>query len=341
MQTKRILIIGAGPAGLSAAIELKKKTGFDVTILEQKPHIDYKICAGGIENGFIKECLSESIIERNFKAVRFTVSDESIYIKKDFVMLSMVNRKHLHEYLAKKATDLGAKIIFNQNIREIRQNTVITHSGDTYWFDYLIGADGSNSIVRKKLRLSSKKIITAFQYIINGNFPDLEFIVDLEKFGCSYAWIFPHKDFVSVGVGFYPRDSKTFTMKDLHNNFRKWAENRFDLRNAKFEAFSINYDYQGFEFGNIYLAGDAAGFASGLTGEGIKFAILSGKDIAQKIADPDYNCPRIQKILKTKKVSETFREYMTINPVIGKILLKIFSLSLKNEFGRRLIAKIS
>ncbi len=40
MQTKKILIIGAGPAGLSAAIELKKQTGFDITILEQKAHIE-------------------------------------------------------------------------------------------------------------------------------------------------------------------------------------------------------------------------------------------------------------------------------------------------------------
>ncbi|MFA6096973.1 MAG: NAD(P)/FAD-dependent oxidoreductase [Candidatus Paceibacterota bacterium] len=340
MQTK-IIIIGAGPAGLSAAIELKNKGDFDVTILERKPGIDYKICAGGIEYDFLKRYLSESIIEKNFYTLRFTTPGDSICIKKDFVMISTVNRRTLHEYLAQKAINSGVKIIFDQNLKDISNNTAITHSGNAYKFDYLIGADGSNSAVRKKLKLDSKRIIAAFQYIVKCDYPDMEFFVDLEKFGYSYAWIFPYKDTVSVGAGFYPGDSKNFSMKDLQNNLKKWAENKFDLSNSKFEAFSINYDYQGFEFGNIYLAGDAAGFASGLTGEGIKFAILSGIDVAQKIADPDYECVEIKKMLKTKKASETFREYMKINPIIGKIMLKSFSLSLKNELGQRLIARIS
>ncbi len=341
MQTKKVLIVGAGPAGLSAAIELKKKGVFDVVILEQKPSLDYKICAGGIEYGFIKKYLSENIIERNFKAIRYAALDDSIYIKNDFVMLSTVNRKSLNEYLAQKATDSGAKIIFNRKLKNIENNTATTFSGDMYDFDYMIGADGSNSMVRKKLKLDSKKIITAFQYIIKGNYPDLEFFVDPDKFGYSYAWVFPQKDAVSVGAGFYPEDSGIFTMKVLRNNFRNWAEGRFDLRDGRFEAFSINYDYRGFEFGKIYLAGDAGGFASGLTGEGIKFAILSGIDIARKISDPGYTCTEIKKILRTKKISEFFRESMKINPIIGKIMIKSFSLSLKCDFGRRLIAKIS
>lgn len=335
------MIIGAGPAGLSAAIELKNKGDFDVTILEQKPRIDYKVCAGGIEYGFIREHLSEDIIERNFKTLRFTTPDESICIKKDHIMLSTINRKNLHEYLAKKAEDSGVKIIFNQSFKDASDNFITTRSGYTYNFDYLIGADGSNSAVRKKLKLDSKKIIAAFQYVVKGNYPDLEFIVDLENFGFSYAWIFPQKDAVSIGAGFYPKDSKTFTMKDLQNNFKRWAEKKFNLINGRFEAFSINYDYRGFEFGNIYLAGDAAGFASGLTGEGIKFAILSGKDIARKIADPEYDCKEIKKMLKTKKSSETFREFMKTDLLIGKIMLKSFSLALKSEYGRRLIARIS
>jgi len=340
MQTK-IIIIGAGPAGLSAAIELKNKGDFDITILEQKPGIDYKICAGGIEYSFIKKYLSEDIIERNFKALRFTTPDESICIKKDTVMLSTVNRKTLHEYLAKKAIDAGIKIIFNQALKDIGNNSATTYSGNTYNFDYLIGADGSNSTVRRKLKLGSKNIIAAFQYIVKGSYPDLEFIVDLENFGFSYAWIFPQKDVISVGAGFYPNDSRILTMKNVQNNFKKWADKKFDLRNGRFEAFSINYDYRGFEFGNIFLAGDAAGFASGLTGEGIKFAILSGTDIARKIANPDYNCVEIKKILRTKKSSETFRKYMKVNPIIAKIMLKSFSLALKKELGRRFIARIS
>lgn len=341
MQTKKVLIAGAGPAGLSAAIELGKNPNFDVTVLEKKKSPDYKICAGGIEYSFIKKMLSFDIVERNFNAIKFTTSDESIYIRNKQVMLCTVSRKSLHEYLTKKALEAGARVTFNESVKNIEKEEAVTESGKSYRFDYLIGADGSNSIVRKKLKIGTKNIIAAFQYIVNGNYPDLEFIVDLEKFGCSYVWIFPQKNIISVGAGFYPHDSKNFTMRNLQDNFKKWAEGKFNLNGARFEAFSINYDYRGFEFGNTYLAGDAAGLASGLTGEGIKFAILSGQDIAKKIMNPNHKCKQISRILAKKKTSETFREGMKVNPTIGKMALKLFTYSLKKDMGRKIISKIS
>lgn len=341
MQTKKVLIVGAGPAGLSAAIELGKNSGFDVTVIEKKESPEYKICAGGIEYDFVIAKLSEILVERAFKVLKFTSPYETVRIEKNIALLSTIDRKILNEHLSKEAANAGVKIIYGESIRDLGKNTVTTNNGKFYEFDFLIGADGSNSLVRKIIGIKTKKIIATFQYIIQGYYPDIEFIVDFEKFGFSYVWIFPHKNFASVGAGFYPHDSKKFRMEDLMNNFKAWAKGKFDLSKAKLEAFSINYDYRGFEFGNVYLAGDAAGFASGLTGEGIKFAILSGTDVAKKIIDRNYDCREIKKILRIKKTSETFRELLKINPILGKFALKLFTFSLKKDFGRRIISKIS
>jgi len=63
----------------------------------------------------------------------------------------------------------------------------------------------------------------------------------------------------------------------------------FSLEKEQARAEYINYDYQGWKFGRIFLIGDAAGLASGLTGEGIYPAIISGEETARVIIDRDHN----------------------------------------------------
>ncbi len=341
MQTKKVIIVGAGPAGLATAIELGKTREFEVVVLEKNKGIGYKVCAGGIDYSFIKTHLSEKIIERKFNNFKFITPKQSVEIKENDCILTTVNRKTLHDFLTKKAVDSGAKILFGRQFKEINNNSILTSSNEKFQFDYLVGADGSNSMARKALKIGTKKIIAAFQYLVRGNYPDLEFHIDFDKFGFSYAWIFPQNDIVSVGAGYYPRDSEIFSMQDLRNNLSSWAKNKFDLSKGRFEAFSINYDYRGFEFGNIFLAGDAAGLASGLTGEGIKFAILSGIDIAKKIIDPSYDCMEIKNTLRIKNQGESLRNFLKLNKAGGKIAIEMLAFSLKTKLGRSIFPKVS
>ena len=243
--------------------------------------------------------------------------------------------------MATKARKMGIKILFNKQVKEIDNNFVIISSGETFNFDYLVGADGSTSTVRKKIGIKTKKVLIAFQYMIPGEYPDIEFYVDFKKFGFSYAWIFPQKNMISVGTGYDPSlSNNNFTIKELRENFDFWCKKKFNIENAKFEAFSINYDYQGFEFGNIFLAGDAAGFASGFTGEGIKFAILSGKDIARKIVDSNYKCKEIENILKIKKCGENFIRLLSLNKTVGKNAIELFAFLLKTNIGKKISEKM-
>ena len=64
------------------------------------------------------------------------------------------------------------------------------------------------------------------------------------------------------------------------------------------EAANIAFDYQGHQFGNIFLIGDAAGLASGLTGEGILPAIISGEEIAKLIINPGYASNKLTNLIK-------------------------------------------
>ena len=80
----------------------------------------------------------------------------------------------------------------------------------------------------------------------------------------------------------------------------------------------INYDYKGYEFGNKFLIGDAGGFASGLTGEGIYFAIKSGADVADKIINEECDCSNINHILKVKSFEEKILRTVEINKIWTK-----------------------
>ena len=127
---------------------------------------------------------------------------------------------------------------------------------------------------------------------------------DSELFGYGYGWLFPHKEFISLGCGLLSTSGITgqFPLKE---RFFAWAKKLgFDISNAAIEGGIISYDYRGHDFRNFFLAGDAGGFVSGLTGEGIYYAMVSGRDIARKIIDPKYDYRDIKHILKKKRKQE-------------------------------------
>lgn len=351
MENKKVLITGAGPGGLAAARKLREISDYDVTVLEKNKKPSYKTCAGGIDPDLSKFGISEDIIERRFTKVKISTPWQSVWLspsKTGKPVVATLNRKTLHEYMAKKARESGVKILFNKRVASIdrKNNAVITSDGEVFYFDYLIGADGSNSVVRKSLGLDlgheKKRFILGFQYIMPGDYPNIEFHLDIDKLDMSYLWIFPQEGVISVGAGYYPGVAK-ISIQHLRKNLDEWIKTKFGseaLKEARFEAFPILFDYQGFEFGNIFLIGDAAGLAHDLTGGGIASAIFSGKDIAKKIVDPEYNCPEIKKILEKKKSSRVFFEFLARSSRSErKIIIEAFVFSLKIPLLGKKVAK--
>ena len=90
--------------------------------------------------------------------------------------------------------------------------------------------------------------------------------------------------------------------KELKKRLHSWLDSlHIDYSGLQPRAANINFDYRGWHFKNIFLAGDAAGFASGLTGEGILPAIISGEEIAETILDPNHEPARLNKLIRNHK----------------------------------------
>ncbi len=313
-----VVIVGAGPAGLSCAIELQKSE-LSVLLLEKNKEIGPKVCAGGLTTKIKEFGIPLDFAEILFSKVKLSVKDKKIKISNDGIpFVGTVDRNRLGKFLVSK---LSEKITIRTGCRvaEIGSNFVVA-DGRKIFFKYLVGADGSNSLVRKSLDLKSDKFLVAIQYIVPKSFKNLEFHFDTSLFGSGYSWIFPHLGYSSVGCCKDIRSCREFNLK---KNLDVWL-NKISIKNTNIQGWTINFDYRGFWFENKFLVGDAGGFASGLTGEGIYFGLVSGRDVAGKILDQNYECRGIAEILRIKKRHERLLSIANFFVSLNKPLTNFF-----------------
>ena len=325
-----VVIIGAGPAGLKAA-EVLASNGKKVVVFEKNKIIGKKVCAGGIAERDL-EYIPRKLVEKEFDSFLMISKNNKIRIKNKCYTLE---RENLGQYLSNKAKRAGAVIKTNTFVKKINKNSVIVDDKE-YYFDYLIGADGSNSIVRQFLKIKSKAIALALQYKLNHVRKDLEVHYDPKTYYLWYIWIFPHKNYTSIGTAAPLQSKKRKYLRKTLEDFAK--QNNFSVKNKEFEAALINADYIGFRFNNIFLVGDAAGLVNPFTGEGIYQALVSGEEIAKKIIDPAYECKKLRKIVnKHKKLLKLLLVLYKIPTLLRIIYWLGFKLLRYDRFQKRFI----
>jgi len=291
----KVVIVGAGPGGLNCAYHLQQ-AGVDVTVLEKNEKVGPKVCAGGLTVKDMKYINPpEDVIDYKFNRLRIMLPGKDIYVSDKKPYLWTFSREKLGQWQAsrlKKGT-----VRTGTRVTEIRKSHVVA-DGRKYRFDYLVGADGSASIVRRHLGLEFR-LGTTIQYRIPTDKKwDITAALDYGMFSVWYLWIFPHKGYIYVGAGCEPGIASP---SDMKKQLHQWLdEHGIDYRRAKLESFPITFNYLGHKFGNIFLVGDAAGLASALTGEGIYQAFLSGEDVARQIVDSSYIPVKINRLLKKK-----------------------------------------
>lgn len=338
MEKYDVVIIGAGPAGLEATRVLSENNK-KVLVLEKNSVIGKKVCAGGLTTKDFEMGISPEVADHQFKKVILRTPFSAAAIRSNKPFVATIGRENLGRYLVKEDRLSGTKIELNQKVTEIKNNSLKIEDGEEIKFDYLIGADGGNSLVRRYLKLDRDRVLAAFHYKVPKKYKNMELIFDANLFGAGYAWIFPHQDFTSIGACFHNGESD----KNYQDIFKKWAKSRDIVLNDEwYESWLINYDYRGYEFDNMFLSGDAGGFASGLTGEGIYFAMISGSEIAKKILDSKYDTPKLKEILAIKEHHEKMLALLKKNRLLSQALYIVGGLMFKTHlFDKKLINTFS
>ena len=326
------LIIGAGPGGLACA-KMLADLGIKALVLERKQTIGPKVCAGGITWSGLISRVPEELAEGVFPKQYIRTPLQKVCIKEDKPIIATVNRKKLGQYMAKLATNAGVELRTGAIVRKISDKSVIvqdkkTGAQETIGFDYLVGCDGSSSLVRRHLGLSSKRLGIGINYQIPGQVQKMEWHLNNRLFGNGYAWIFPHAETVSIGAY---ADKSTMGPGRLKTNLISWAKNQgYSLAEQTARAEYINYDYQGWNFKDIFLAGDAAGLASGLTGEGIYPAIISGEEVARTIANPNHSTVTMNRLIHNHDKHSRMVKLSGKNGFFNSMLAELVTLGLRS-----------
>ncbi len=231
----------------------------------------------------------------------------------------------------------GAVVKTSSQVVAIHDNTVtvrnkLSAQTETFGYKYLVGADGSSSTVRKYLQLPVTDFGVGINYMIDGDFSQMEWHLNSSLFGSGYSWIFPHRNRASIGAY---TDSKSLSALELKHSLMQWGESKgIALPEAKLTAERINYDYRGYEFNDTYLVGDAAGLASALTGEGIYPAMISGEAVGKEICiqKPQSAETEMKRLLRNHAVHKGMAKIIRTHPAISTCLSELICYALKKDF---------
>jgi geranylgeranyl reductase len=303
----RVAVVGGGPSG-SCAAEVLAKAGIETWIFERKLD-NAKPCGGAIPLCMVSEFdIPEEIIDRKVRNMRMispSNREVDIHLDNQNEYIGMCRREVLDGFLRNRAAQLGAHLV-NGLVTKIdtgvnRQGPyTLTYSdysggeatGETRSLevDLIIGADGANSRVAKAMDAGDYNVAIAFQERIRLPAEEMSYYEDLAEMYVGtdvspdfYAWVFPKYDHVAVGTGTMQENQGL--IKSLQEGIRERAMKRLvNGEVIKVEAHPIpEHPRPRRVVGRMALVGDAAGYVTKSSGEGIYFAAKSGRMCAEEI----------------------------------------------------------
>jgi len=326
-----VIIVGGGPAGLKCAHTLSD-SGLSILLLEKESIFGDKLCAGGLTANDLRILdIPDEIIEHKISNTALHSPKRKSSTQAQAPFLYTVNRKILGAWQKSLLDNTPVVVRRNSRVSKINNDHVILKDERKISYKYLIGADGQSSIVRKHLGIPVNKKLIGIQYTIpvKDLDPRLEIHLDSRLFKSWYAWIFPHEKSVAIGCCSNP---KILPPARLRDNFHQWL----DMKNiayseGKLETYPISYDYRGVRFDNIYLIGEAAGMASGLTGEGIYQSLVSGQEVARMIIDPDYVPDQLDKVLRYNAIQHKILGLFNWSHALRNFLHELLLMAMNNN----------
>ena len=303
-----IIIVGAGPAGCTAALYAHKH-GLKPLVIDKKEFPRDKICGDALMPLY-KEIFKELAIDtsRLNKELSNTSFKADVYCNDDFITIPvdilLSPRKTFDDFLFNE-TSLRVSILQQTEVKKIvfnadSNNVTINENGvnKEVTCKYVIGADGASSAVRRlcNVQKPAEYAVASRSYYVSDNIKTDLLIKYTDEIAPGYHWQFKvAHNIINTGVILFD-SNKQAELSYLH---KKYTEELNQTGNEidKIKTWQLPFMGNTDELAGAgyILIGDAGGFIDPLFGHGIDTGMLSGRlaayavfknyDNRQKVSD--------------------------------------------------------
>jgi geranylgeranyl reductase family protein len=308
-----IAIIGGGPAGAMAAVRLAR-AGADVAVFDPS-HPREKPCGGGLTaralalitdvidiRSLPSVVVRTAVVEAPGDAQATPHAAEVALTSRHHgpdAALVVLSRAVFDKALLDAAVAAGARLIPEKvvDVRRTDMQFAVHTDRREYRVDQLIGADGANSLVRKKLvrPFLRTQLSVAAGYFVHGATSSAVAIKSMRE-QPGYLWSFPRPDHLAIGICAPAAHHVPST--ELRAQSKTWIERHGLGRGARLTPYAWpipsvgDREARDMVFGGPgwMLVGDAAGLVDPLTREGIYYALLSGQWAADALSGSPVEC---------------------------------------------------
>lgn len=308
--TRDVIIIGAGPAGATAATVLAQR-GRNVLLLDKAVFPRDKLCAGLLTWKSVdvldrvygetpQALLASGVFNAAASRYRIRFRERTIAHGDMFYPFHFTKRRVFDKHLLDRAMRAGADVRQDSQVTDLDpgRGLVRLKNGEELRGRYLIGCDGVASVTRRACRFDTTAwhngmggameiyLDRADPHLAGPVHPDLKVDSPTVYAGflrAGYAWVFPHRDTLAIGIGGHSlRHAKEFRKK--FKEFLSFLGLPPTLADP-LKGHGLPYgNYLAKPWrGRTLLAGDAAGLVETLFGEGIYYALHSGELAAQAV----------------------------------------------------------
>lgn len=293
-----VVVIGAGPAGSSAARQLALG-GLSTLVVDAQQFPRTKLC-GNLISGFCQSLLPDSLprglLRGTARGAIVQYGSHELELVRKTPMASFVGRDDFDQFLLTAAVSAGAEFRPLHKVVDVATSEaallVRFDNGTEVTSRFIIGADGAVGRISRLVRgrryrrfeqgLSFAVEIPRQQFNPDCVPPDELIFLDVKSIPGGYAWIFPEGNVYNIGIG-----AGMFFARGLRAQFVSYVRDRLVDPDFEFPVRAHPLPVGGIarrlSRDGILLVGDAAGVIDPISGEGIGFAVLSGQIAAESI----------------------------------------------------------
>ena len=284
-----VVVVGAGPAGSSAARAAVEAGAERVLLLEKAELPRYKTCGGGLI-GYSRRSLPEGFeipVRQRIDAITFTMNGQKERTRRDRAgdLLILVNRAEFDLALAKAAVEAGVVLRTGSAVTAVEQDeagrSVLTLAdGERVLANAVVGADGSASRIGRYVGVRCAQVDLGLEAEIQVP-PKVadewanRVLVDWGPLPGSYGWVFPKGDVLTVGV-INARGEGEATRRYYRDFIERLGLADYPTVSDSGHLTRCRETGSPLSRGRVLVAGDAAGLLEPWTREGISFALRSG-----------------------------------------------------------------